>query len=94
MPDCVFVHFVEGLRSSSYLEAEFSSKDGSLYTVTQFIHYSKDPDHFSCWTKEHKGELTSLVLLLMIRNPGLQVNISSWKDMPDQVTILVGPNRN
>ena len=55
MPDCILLHFVEGLKSAAFSDTKFNGADGSMYSATQFIRYSRNPNHFTCWTKETRG---------------------------------------
>ena len=54
MPNCIFLHFEEGLQHPGFEDLELNAEDGH-YVMTQFIQYKKNPDHFVCWTKEPQG---------------------------------------
>ena len=54
MPDCIFLHFEQGLQHPGFEDLELNTEDGH-YVMTQFIQYKKNPDHFVCWTKEPQG---------------------------------------
>lgn len=52
MPECVLLHFEQGLRSLEDLS--FKGQNGH-YIITQMVQYKRTPDHFVCWTKEPRG---------------------------------------
>ena len=54
MPDCVVLHFEQGLKVKMFEDLDFEGENGR-YVLSQFIQYKKNPDHFVCWTKEPKG---------------------------------------
>ena len=68
MPDCIFLHFEQGLQHPGFEDLELNAEDDH-YVMTQFIQYKKNPDHFVCWTKEPQG----------IVSTGLGINIGSLK---------------
>ena len=50
MPDCIFLHFEQGLNLEKFQEL-----DVGHYAMMQFIQYKRNPDHFSCWTRDIRG---------------------------------------
>ena len=64
MPDCIFLHFEQGLQHPGFEDLELNAEDGH-YVMTQFIQYKKNPDHFVCWTKEPRG-IISIGLKIII----------------------------
>ena len=50
MPDCIFLHFEQGLNLERFEEGNLGH-----YVMTQFIQYKRNPDHFICWTRDPKG---------------------------------------
>lgn len=54
MPDCIFLHFEQGLKGGTYEDLDFDGECGH-YSFSQLIQYKRNPDHFVCWTKDHEG---------------------------------------
>ena len=52
------MHFEQGLKLETFRDLDFEGENGH-YTMTQFIQYKRNPDHFTCWTREPKGTVRS-----------------------------------
>ena len=53
-PDCIFLHFEQGLNFKRFQELDLEGEHGG-YVMTQFIQYKRNPDHFICWTSDPGG---------------------------------------
>ncbi|XP_031556566.1 SUMO-specific isopeptidase USPL1-like [Actinia tenebrosa] len=86
MPDLVLMHFVEGLMTEDYLDSNFVLNK-SRYQLTQFLQYSRNPDHFICWCKENDGTR-------WLELDDLKTSVCSWssstpKVPPSEVHVVV-----
>ena len=54
MPDCIFLHFEQGLKLETFQDLDLEVENGH-YVMTQFIQYKRNPNHFICWIRESKG---------------------------------------
>ncbi|XP_077990028.1 uncharacterized protein LOC144444475 [Glandiceps talaboti] len=56
-PDCVMMHFVEGLPTNDFDSYKFVSKDATTYAVSAVIQYLDSPRHFIAWCKHPHKDL-------------------------------------
>ncbi|XP_045182381.2 uncharacterized protein LOC123541075 isoform X2 [Mercenaria mercenaria] len=50
LPECLLMHFVEGLPETTWRELQFGFH-GYLYTVTGVVQYVNNPNHFIAWLR-------------------------------------------
>lgn len=61
MPECIFLHFEQGLKLETFQDLDLEVENGR-YVMTQFIQYKRNPDHFICWIRDSKGTVLSRLL--------------------------------
>lgn len=96
MPDCIFLHFEQGLKEGTFEDLDFDGECGH-YSFSQFIQYKRNPDHFVCWTKDHEGkrwmeldDLKSPICSWSSSLPNVplsEVHIAVW----EKVSVVINP---
>lgn len=85
-PDCIFLHFEQGLNFKRFQELDLEGEHGG-YVMTQFIQYKRNPDHFICWTRDPGGK--RWMELDDLKSPVCQWRSSPPNVLPSEVHIAV-----